>query len=71
MKGVLKDDIDAREIGGPVFVQKNLIFSKLDKIINHNKVTSNHSNGEREEQVLHLVEYGVSSEEKIIIVLEE
>ena len=71
MKGVLKDEIDAREIGGPGFVQENIIFSKIDEIIPHNTITTNQSTGEREEQVLHIVEYGVSSEEDIMIVLEE
>ena len=30
MKGGLKDELSAREISGPVFVQANLFFSKLD-----------------------------------------
>ena len=40
MKGLLKDDLDARDIVGPVFVQENLFFSNLDEIIAkyyHNK----------------------------------
>ena len=49
MKGLLKDTINARDIGGPVLVQKHLILSKLDEIITHNKVTTNQSTGEREE----------------------
>ena len=69
MKGLLKDTINARDIGGPVFVQKHLILSKLDEIITHNKVTTNQSTGEREEWVLHLVEEGVSSEDDIMTVL--
>ena len=70
-KRVLKDELNARDIGRPVFVQANLILSKMDEIITHNKVTTNQRNGEREEQVLHLVEYGVSSEDDILIVLKE
>ena len=50
------------------FVQSILSLSKLDEIINHNKVTSNHITGEREEKVLHLVEDRVSSKYKIMIV---
>ena len=45
-------------------------MSKLDEIITHNKI-KNQSTGEREYQVLHLVEYRVSSEEDILILLEE
>ena len=71
MKVILNDDIDSREIGGPGFVQANIILSNLDEIITHDKVTTNQSTGEREGQVLHLVEYGVSSEDDIMIVLEE
>ena len=56
---------------GRVLFNKIYIFSKLDEIITHNMVTRNQNTGEREEQVLHLVEYGVSSEEDIMIVLEE
>ena len=48
IKGVLKDELYAIDIGGPVFVQANLFFSKLDEIIAHNKVTTNQSTGERE-----------------------
>ena len=65
MKGVLKDYLNVRNINGLGFVQSNLILSKLDEIINHNKVISNHISGEREEQLLHLVEDRVSSEEKL------
>ena len=39
MKVVLKDKIDVREIGGPGFVQANIIFPKLDEIITHDKFT--------------------------------
>ena len=46
-------------------------FSKLDEIITHNKVTKNQSTGEREDQFLHLVEDGVSSEDGILIALIE
>ena len=42
MKEVLKDKLGAREIGGPGFVQENLILSYLHEIITHNKVTTNH-----------------------------
>ena len=41
MKGLLKDELDTREIGGMVFIQENLILSKLDEIISQNKVTTN------------------------------
>ena len=71
MKGVSKDGIDAREIGGTVFFQENLILSNLDEIITHNKVTTNQSTDEREERVLHFLEDRVSSEENIMIVLKE
>ena len=71
MKGVLKDKLDTREISGLGFVQEILIFSNLDEIITHNKVTTNQSTGKREEQVLHLSEDIVSSEDDILIVLEE
>ena len=71
MKGVLEDDLYYRYIGGPGFVQANIIFPKLDEIISQNKVTKNQSKGEKEEQVLHLVEYWFSSEDSILIVLEE
>ena len=71
MKVILKDEIDSRDIGGPGFVQANIILSNLYEIITHDKTTTNQSTGEREEQVLHLVEYGVSSEDDIMIVLEE
>ena len=57
MKGVLKDYLDAREIGGPGFVQENIYISSINEIITHIKVTTNQSTSEREEQVLHLVEY--------------
>ena len=50
MKGVLIDELDARDIGGPVFFQENLILSKLDKSITKNKVTKNQSTGERKER---------------------
>ena len=30
MKGVLKGDLNTREIFGPGFVKANLIFSKID-----------------------------------------
>ena len=55
MKGLLKDELNARYIGGTSFVQANPFLSKIDEIITHNKVTTNNSTGEREEQVLHLV----------------
>ena len=71
MKGVLKDKLDAREISGPGFVQANLFFPKFDEIITQNKVTTNQSTGEGEEQVLHLVEDGFYFEEGILIFLEE
>ena len=70
-KGVLKDELDARDIGGTGFVQANIIFSKLDEITTNDKVTTKQRTGEREEQVLHLVEYVVSSEDDILIILEE
>ena len=50
---------------------KKYFFSKLDEIITHNKVTTNQSTGEREDQVLHLLEDVLSSEENIMIVLRE
>ena len=62
MKGALEDELNAREINGLGFVQGNLILSKLDETITHNKVTTNQSTGKMEEQVLHLVEDKVSSE---------
>ena len=71
MKGVLKVEINSRDIGGRGFVQENIILSKLDEIITHNKVTTNQSTGESKQKVLHLVEDKVSSEEEIMIVLEE
>ena len=71
MKGLLKDEIDTREIGGIVFVQENIILSKFDEIISQNKITTNQGTGEREDKVLHLVEYRVSSEGDIVIVLEK
>ena len=71
MKVVLKDKIDVREIGGPGFVQANIIFPKLDEIITHDKFTKNQSTGKMEENVLHIVESGVSSEGYILIILEE
>ena len=37
MKEVLKDELDARDIGRPSFVQKNLILSKLDELVTDNK----------------------------------
>ena len=55
MKGVLKDKLNVIEINGLGFVKGDLILSKLDEIIIHNKVTSKQSIGEREEQILHLV----------------
>ena len=71
MKGVLKVEINSRDIGGQVFVQENIILSKLDEIITHNEVTTNQSTGDSEQKVLHIVEDKVSSEEEIMIVLEE
>ena len=71
MRGVLKDELDDREIGMPGFVQENLIQSNIDEIINHNKVITNQSTGEREDQVLHLLEDVLSSEDDIVIVLRE
>ena len=56
---------------GGLFFHANLIFSKVDEIITHNKVTTNQSTGERERQVLNLIEDKDSSEEEIMIVLEE
>ena len=53
------------------FLTHKYIFSNLDEIITHDKVTTNQNTGEREEQVLHLVEYGVSSEDDIMIVIKE
>ena len=41
MKGELKDEFDAREIGGPGFVHANIFVFKLDKIITHNKFKTN------------------------------
>ena len=70
MKGVLKDKLYAIDIGSPGIVQANLIISKLDEIITHNKVTTNQTTGEREDQVLHIIEDGFSSEENIMIFLE-
>ena len=67
----MKYELNIRDIGGPGFVQENLIFSKLDELITQNKVTTNQSTGEREERFLHLVEYVVSSEDDILIILEE
>ena len=71
IKGVLKDELSSRDIGGPGFVQKNLTFSKLDEIITRNKFTTNHSTSEMEEQFLHLFEDRVYSEEDILIFLKE
>ena len=71
MKVVLKDNPDPREISGAYFFQANLILSKLDEIITHNKVTTNQSTSEREEQVLHIVEDRVSSKDDIMIILKE
>ena len=71
MKGVLKVEINSRDIGGQGFVQENIILSKLDEIITHNEVTTNQSTGDSEQKVLHIVEDKVSSEEEIMIVLEE
>ena len=48
MKGVLKDKLNAVKINGLGFVQGNLILSKLDEIIIHNKVTKNQSTGKME-----------------------
>ena len=70
-KTVLKEKLNTRYIGEPGFVQGNLIFSKLDELITHNKVTTNQSTGEREERFLHLVEYVVSSEGEILILTKE
>ena len=63
MKGVLKYELITRDIGGRGFVQENIILSKLNEIITYNKFTTNQSSGEREEQVLHIVEDKVSSKE--------
>ena len=71
MKRVLKDELDARQIGGTDFVQANLTFSKLDEIITHNKVTTNQNTGEREEHLLHIGDDVVSSEDEIMTALEE
>ena len=71
MKRALKDEFNARDIDGPGFFQENLTLSNLDEIITQNKVTTNHSTGERDEQVLDPVEDGVSSEDKILIDLKE
>ena len=46
MKGILKVEINARDIGGRGFVQENIILSKLDEIITHNNVTTNQITGE-------------------------
>ena len=48
MKGVLKDKLYAIDIGSPGIVQANLIISKIDEIITHNKVTTNQITCERE-----------------------
>ena len=69
MKVLLKDELNTRENGGTGFVQENIILSKLDEIITLNKVTTNQSTGESEEKVLHLVEYRVSSEDDMMIIL--
>ena len=71
MKGVLKDEINTREIGGPDFFQVNWILSNLDEIITQNKVTTNQSTGERWVQVLHLVEDVFSSEYDILVILKK
>ena len=71
MNELLKDELYSREIGGPSFVQEKKYISKIYEIITHNKVTTNQSTGEREEHILHLIEDGVSSEEKIMIALKE
>ena len=71
MKGLLKDELNARENGGPGFARNNLILSKLDEIITYNKFTAYQSTGEKEERVLHLVKYGVYSDGGILIFLEE
>ena len=71
MKGILKVEINARDIGGRGFVQENIILSKLDEIITHNNVTTNQITGESKQKVLHLVEDKVSYEEEIIIFLQE
>ena len=47
IKGGLKDELNARYIGGLVFLQEKLIISKLDEIITHNKVTTNQITCER------------------------
>ena len=67
MKRVLKYEPEVREISEPGFIQTNLILSKLDEIITHNKVTTNQSIFEREEHALHLIEYIVSSKNYILI----
>ena len=67
MKGVLKYELNVRDIGGPGFVLKKKL--KLDEIITHNKVTTNQSTSEREERVLHLVKDGVFSEGNVMIVV--
>ena len=41
MNVLLKDYLGVREIGGTGFVHINIILSKLDGIITHNKVTKN------------------------------
>ena len=71
MKGALKENINARDIDGLGFVQANLIFSKLDEIITHDKITTNQSTGEREDHILHLVEDRISFEDNITIALKE
>ena len=70
IKGSFKYKLDDRDICVPGFVWGNLTLSKLDEIINHNKVTTNQSTGEREEKVLHFVEDGVYSKDDIVIALE-
>ena len=71
MKIVLKDKLDAGDIGGPGFIQANIILFKLDEIITHNKFTTNQSIDERAENALHLIEYIVSSENHILILFEK
>ena len=58
MKGVWKDKLDARDISRTSCVQANIIFSKLDEIITHNKVKTNQITVEKKEQILHIVEDG-------------
>ena len=55
MKGVLKDELNARDISGTSFVQENIISPMIDEIITQNKITTNQNTGERVDQVLHLV----------------